>query len=85
MAAMSVNEEVGHGTIKAPATHDPETDAQVLRKAMKGLGGWWEGEGKRQNGEALVVGGRGEETEWGSSGIETEARCNALDPEEVGS
>ena len=39
MAAMSVNEEVGHGTIKAPASHDPEADAQVLRKAMKGLGG----------------------------------------------
>ena len=38
MAQMSVNEEKGHGTIKAPATHDPETDAGVLRKAMKGLG-----------------------------------------------
>jgi len=35
---MTVNEEVGHGTIKAPATHDPEADATVLRKAMKGLG-----------------------------------------------
>lgn len=35
---MKVNEEVGHGTIKAPASIDPETDAGVLRKAMKGLG-----------------------------------------------
>ena len=38
MAQMSVNEEVGHGTIKAPPTIDPEADATVLRKAMKGLG-----------------------------------------------
>ena len=38
MAQMKVNEEVGHGTIKAPATIDPEVDAGVLRKAMKGLG-----------------------------------------------
>ena len=38
MAKMSVNEEMGHGTIKAPPTHDPEQDATVLRKAMKGLG-----------------------------------------------
>lgn len=38
MAKMNVNEVVGHGTIKAPPTHDPEVDAQVLRKAMKGLG-----------------------------------------------
>ena len=38
MAKMSVNEELGHGTIKAPPTHDPEQDATVLRKAMKGLG-----------------------------------------------
>ena len=38
MAQMNVNEEVGHGTIKAPPTIDPEADATVLRKAMKGLG-----------------------------------------------
>lgn len=38
MAKLAVNEEVGHGTIKAAATCDPETDAGVLRKAMKGLG-----------------------------------------------
>ena len=77
MAAMSVNEEVGHGTIKAPATHDPETDAQVLRKAMKGLGEWWEGEGEGTGGRGCIV-------LW-SSGIETKTRCNALYPEEVGS
>ena len=35
---MNVNDEVGHGTIKSPASHDPEADAGVLRKAMKGLG-----------------------------------------------
>ena len=40
MAQLNVNEEVGHGTIKAPSTIDPETDAGVLRKAMKGLGEW---------------------------------------------
>ena len=38
MAQMKVNEEVGHGTIKAPASIDPEADATVLRKAMKGIG-----------------------------------------------
>lgn len=38
MAAMKVNEEKGHGTIKAPASTDPEADAGVLRKAMKGMG-----------------------------------------------
>lgn len=38
MAAMNVNVEQGHGTIKAPASTDPEADAGVLRKAMKGLG-----------------------------------------------
>ena len=38
VASMSVNDEVGHGTIKAPASHDAEVDAQVLRKAMKGFG-----------------------------------------------
>ena len=35
---MSVNEQKGHGTIKAPASIDPEADAGVLRKAMKGMG-----------------------------------------------
>ena len=38
MAQMKVNEEAGHGTIKAPPTIDAEADATVLRKAMKGLG-----------------------------------------------
>ena len=38
MAGMSVNDKKGHGTIKAPASIDPEADAGVLRKAMKGLG-----------------------------------------------
>lgn len=38
MAKLQVNEEAGHGTIKAVPTCDPETDAGVLRKAMKGLG-----------------------------------------------
>ena len=38
MAQLNVNEEMGHGTIKAPASIDPETDAGVLRKAMKGIG-----------------------------------------------
>lgn len=33
-----MNEVVGHGTIKPAAQCDPETDAGVLRKAMKGLG-----------------------------------------------
>ena len=35
---MTVDDEVGHDTIKAPATHDPERDSEVVRKAMKGLG-----------------------------------------------
>ena len=39
MAAMLVNEHKGHGTIKAPPSIDPEADAAVLRKAMKGMGG----------------------------------------------
>ncbi len=38
MANLKVNTEMGHGTLKAVSSHDPETDAQVLRKAMKGLG-----------------------------------------------
>ena len=38
MAAMSVNEQTGHGTIKAPSSFDAEADAAVLRKAMKGMG-----------------------------------------------
>ena len=38
MAKLNVNEETGHGTIKAPASIDPEADATVLRNAMKGLG-----------------------------------------------
>ena len=38
MAAMSVNEQKGHSTIKAPATIDAGADAGVLRKAMKGIG-----------------------------------------------
>ena len=38
MAGMSVNDKKGHGTIKAPASIDPEADAGVLRKAMKGMG-----------------------------------------------
>ena len=38
MAAMSVNDQKGHGTIKAPASIDAEADAGVLRKAMKGIG-----------------------------------------------
>ena len=38
MAAMNVNVEQGHGTIKGPASIDPEADAGVLRKAMKGIG-----------------------------------------------
>ena len=35
---MSVNEQKGHSTIKAPATIDAGADAGVLRKAMKGIG-----------------------------------------------
>lgn len=35
---MSVADPPTHGTIKAPASIDPEQDAQVLRKAMKGMG-----------------------------------------------
>ena len=38
IAAMSVNEQKGHGTIKAPPSIDAEADAAVLRKAMKGMG-----------------------------------------------
>ena len=38
MAAMGVNDQAGHGTIKAPASIDAEADAGVLRKAMKGIG-----------------------------------------------
>ena len=38
MAQLDVNSERGHGTIKAAASYDPETDAGVLRKAMKGIG-----------------------------------------------
>ena len=38
MAELSANEEIGHGTIKAPESHDAEIDAEVLRKAMKGFG-----------------------------------------------
>ncbi len=36
MAQLSVAQT--HGTIKAAPTFDPETDAGVLRKAMKGIG-----------------------------------------------
>ena len=32
------SQETGHGTIKFPPSCDPEQDAQVLRKAMKGFG-----------------------------------------------
>ena len=38
MQQLTVNEQVGHGTIKAAPSMDAEADAAVLRKAMKGLG-----------------------------------------------
>ena len=38
MQQLTVNEQTGHGTIKAAASMDAEADAGVLRKAMKGLG-----------------------------------------------
>ena len=38
MAGMSVNDQMGHGTIKAPSSIDAEADAGILRKAMKGMG-----------------------------------------------
>lgn len=33
-----MNDQMGHGTIKAPSSIDAEADAGILRKAMKGMG-----------------------------------------------
>ena len=39
MSKMTVSQ--GHGTIIAAASFDPETDAAVFRKAMKGIGNYF--------------------------------------------
>ncbi len=39
MSKMAVSQ--GHGTIKAAASFDPEADAAVFRKAMKGIGNYF--------------------------------------------